>query len=311
MFNGFEDCEEVIDLLTTLIRIDNLNILFIGDISSGKTTFINALIREYYENPQTNINNNENILNINSLKEQGISYYRNEVKTFCQTRSNLKNKKKLVILDDIDTINEQSQHVFRNYMDKYHSNVHFIASCCNSQKVIESLQSRCVIIKIQQLHRTTLKKIVDKIVSNEQIQIEDDALELTMNLSNNIKILINYIEKFKLLNDKITLDVVSSMCTNINFNIFESYIDCLQTNNNERLNDGIKILYDIYDKGYSVMDILDNFFVFVKITNMLTENEKYQIVPILCKYITVFYNIHEDELELALFTNNLHKILVK
>ena len=37
----------------------------------------------------------------------------------------------------------------------------------------------------------------------------------------------------------------------------------------------------------------------------LREDEKYKIFPLICKYITIFYNIHEDQIELALFTNNL------
>jgi hypothetical protein len=53
------------------------------------------------------------------------------------------------------------------------------------------------------------------------------------------------------------------------------------------------------------MDILDNFFLFVKVTPILNEDEKYKIFPLICKYITIFYNIHEDQIELALFTNNL------
>jgi len=67
-------------------------------------------------------------------------------------------------------------------------------------------------------------------------------------------------------------------------------------------------LYVIYDQGYSVMDILDNYFTFVKITSLIDEDLKYEIIPFICKYITVFHNIHEDEIELALFTNNLVKL---
>ena len=48
----------------------------------------------------------------------------------------IKNKKKIVVLDDIDIINEQSQQVFRNCIDKFSHNVHFISSCSNTQKVI-------------------------------------------------------------------------------------------------------------------------------------------------------------------------------
>jgi hypothetical protein len=57
------------------------------------------------------------------------------------------------------------------------------------------------------------------------------------------------------------------------------------------------------------MDILDNYFIFVKLTNILTENQKYEIIPIICKYIAIFHNIHEDEIELTLFTNNIYNAL--
>ena len=71
--------------------------------------------------------------------------------------------KKIVVLDDIDIINEQSQQVFRNCIDKFSHNVHFISSCSNTQKVIESLQSRFIIIKIKPLKRENLHKIIIKI----------------------------------------------------------------------------------------------------------------------------------------------------
>lgn len=301
--NEFESDDEMVDILNNLINMNKLNILFIGDIGSGKTTYLNAVIKEYYKQQ----NYSDNILYINSLKEQGISYYRTEVKTFCQTSSSIKYKKKMVILDDIDIINEQSQQVFRNYIDKYSHNVHFIATCCNSQKVIESLQSRFIIIKIKPLKKEQLHNIVSKIISSENISIDNDAVDFVLNVcSNNAKILINYMEKFKLLNEHINVDLASNLCTNINFLLFVEYTNYIIQNN---LEEAIKLLYDIYDKGYSVMDILDNYFLFIKTTNMLNETQKYNIVPIICKYIAVFHNIHEDEIELALFTNNIISLI--
>jgi DNA polymerase III delta prime subunit len=302
LFKDFEIDNEIIDILFTLIAMNNLNILFIGDIGSGKTALLNALIREYYTN-YTPKEYEDNILHINSLKEQGINYYRNDVKTFCQTCSIIKNKKKIVILDDLDLINEQSQQVFRNCIDKYSHNVHFISSCSNIQKVIESLQSRFIIIKIKPLQRENLYKIMNKIKESENIVVDPDAEEFILNVCNNTaKILINYMEKFKLLNQTITLELANKVCTNISFVTFEQYNQSLK---NKDLTNAVKLLYDIYDKGYSVMDILDNYFLFIKVTPNLTEDEKYKIIPFICKYITIFHNIHEDEIELALFTNNL------
>lgn len=304
-FKDFESDTVLFDMLNTLITMDNLNILFISDVGAGKTTFLNAVIKEYYKN----ISAQDNILHINSLKEQGINYYRNEVKTFCQTCSSVKNKKKIVVLDDIDIINEQSQQVFRNCIDKYSHNVHFIASCSNPQKVIESLQSRFIIIKIKPLQKSQLSKIMQKIIINENISIDDESKQFILNVcNNNAKILINYMEKIKLLNEDITIRNAINVCTNISYLLFEEYTLCIK---NGELNPAIKILYNLYDKGYSVIDILDNYFLFIKITNCISETEKYDIIPLICKYITVFNNIHEDEIELALFSNNMYNLFFK
>ena len=305
-FNDYGKDHEIIKILKALVTMETLNILLIGDIASGKTSLLNTLIREYYSEYSPK-DYEENVLYINSLKEQGINYYRTDVKTFCQTCSNIKNKKKIVVLDDIDLINEQSQQVFRNCIDKYSHNVHFISSCSNIQKVIESIQSRLTIIKIIPLKRENLYEIIDKIKTNENIEIDKEAEDFIINISNNtVKILINYMEKFKLLNEHITLKLAVSLCSNISFFLFEEYTLLIKNN---KLKEAIDLIYEIYDKGYSVMDILDNYFLFIKNTNILNEDQKYNIIPFICKYISVFHNIHEDEIELALFTNNLMKIL--
>ena len=301
-FQDFEIDNELLEILKTLISMDNLNILFVGDIGCGKTSMLNSLIREYYLNIPSQ-KYEDNILHINSLKEQGINYYRNDVKTFCQTCSSIKSKKKFVVLDDIDLINEQSQQVFRNCMDKYSHNVHFISSCSNIQKVIESIQSRTIIIKLKPLKSENLYKIMNKIKTIEKIIINKDAETFILNIcNNNAKILINYMEKCKLLGQEITLDLANQICTNISFFLFEEYTEFIKK---REINYAIKILYDIYDKGYSVMDILDTYFLFLKITHLIDEDKKYEIIPFICKYISVFHNIHENEIELALFTNNI------
>jgi DNA polymerase III delta prime subunit len=299
-FKDFEIHNEIIVLLNTLLKMDNLNVLYIGDSGCGKTSLIRATIREYYNSDY----NDANILSINTLKDQGITYYRTDVKTFCQTKSSIIGKKKIVILDDLDVINEQSQQVFRNCIDKYSHNVHFIASCTNSQKIIDSLQSRMTIIKLKALHIYHLKKIIDKICHIENILITKDVENFILSISNNsIRIIINYLEKFKLLNTKIDMHVATAICTNIAFQEFINYINYCKLDKN--LIAALKIIYAISDKGYSVMDILDNFFLFVKSTPLLTEIEKYKIIQLICKYISIFHNIHENEIELALFTKNL------
>jgi len=261
-YKDFEIEKEYINLLYSLIKLDNLNILLIGNIGSGKTCLIEDTIREYYN---TEIINKNDILNINSLKDQGISYYRTEVKTFCQTPSLIKNKKKFLILDDIDLINDQSQQVFRNFIDKYSHNVHFIASCTNANKVIESIQSRTILIKIKNISPIQIRNIIEKIKKRDNIVIDSEAEEFLIVISNNsIRQVINYMEKFNLLNIKITLDIVKRVCTNISFYEFELFTNLWY--NEKDMYESYKCLNKLYNKGYSVLDILDNYFHFIKIT---------------------------------------------
>lgn len=294
----FELNKNILDLIKTLITMDNLNIILTGDSGCGKTSLILAIVKEYYGN----IDYQNNVLSINSLKEQGIAYYRTEVKTFCQTASLIPDKKKIILLDDLDLINEQSQQVFRNCIDKFSGNVHFISTAVNSQKIIDSLQSRMTIIKIKPLSKDKLVNILEKIIKIENIKLEKEIKEFVLSISgNSVRTMINYLEKFKLLHCEIDENITESVCTNIPFSEFIKYtLFC----KNKKIKEAIELLYNIFDRGYSVMDILDNYFIFIKTTELLNEDEKYKIIKLICKYITIFHNIHEDEIELALFTNN-------
>ena len=294
-------------VLRTLIEIDHLNVLFVGSSSSGKTTMLHAIIREYYGLQRDAPFPENNILFVNNLKEQGIQYFRNEMKTFCQTHSAIFGKKKLVIIDDLDNINEQSQQVFRNYIDKYKRNIHFISVCTNLQKVIESIQSRLHILRINIPFTQQIKEVMNHSVAVEKIDIDEESKEYLIIISDgSIRILINFLEKIYILGEPVNLDLCKKICSSISFQEFEEYLHKIQQNN---LQGAINVLYNIYDYGYSVIDILDYFFAFIKITKMLDDETKYRIIPYLCKYITIFHNVHEDCIELALLTNNLHKII--
>jgi len=305
-YNDFIMDNKLIQLLKICINIDSLNVLLIGDMGSGKSSLIDATINEYYNylNP---ICYSDNVLYISSLKEQGIAYYRNEVRTFCQTTTSVHGKKRIVVLDDLDLINEQSQQVFRNCIDKFERNVHFIASCSNPQKVIESLQSRLNIFKIKSLKSEDICKIMNKIILSENIEISEDAKQFVLSICNNsIRKVINYLEKFKLFNKSIDFETANLLCTDISFCEMEKYTKFCIDNN---ISESIKIINNIYDNGFSVMDILDNYFLFVKTTDLLNETQKYKTIPLLCKYIIMFNNLHEDPIELTFFTNNFIKVL--
>jgi DNA polymerase III delta prime subunit len=296
------------NVLKTLLELDCLNVLLTGTSNSGKTTMLHALIREYYGlTKDDKTESNTNVLFINNLKEQGIQYYRNDMKTFCQSSSSIYGKKKLVLIDDIDTINEQSQQVFRNYIDKYKHNINFISVCTNNQKVIESIQSRLHIIKLKPPSNTHLKNILNIIVNVEGIVIDECSKDYLLDISNgSLRTIINYLEKLYLYQETVDIDLCKKVCTNVTQKKYEEYFECIKKDN---CSEGINILYSIYDQGYSVIDILDSLFINVKNSGNLEEEIKYRMIKYICKYITAFHIIHEHMLELCFITNNLCEIV--
>ena len=205
---------------------------------------------------------------------------------------------------------DQCQHIIRHIIDKYNKHVHFVISCTTIHKVIDSLQSRTIIMTVPNPTTTIIREIAHHIIDCEpalkKIMTSSndsaDALEHVITLSNNtIRIFINYIEKLYILDRPLTVELSKSIYTNICWTEFERYTEFLLSGN---LPDAIKIFYALHDHGYSVIDIIETYFSFLKTTTILNEMQKYKIIALLCKYITIFHNVHEDEIELALFTNN-------
>ena len=93
----FTGNKDTVQYVNALIETNELNMLIVGETCSGKTTFIQAVLSA------ANITDINSVLYVNSLKDQGINYYRHELKIFCQSQT----ANKVVVIDDFDTISEQ------------------------------------------------------------------------------------------------------------------------------------------------------------------------------------------------------------
>ena len=305
MFSDFESDSKIVELLSRFVDMHDMHLLLMGPSGSGKTTLVKVLENEYYKGVDK-MEVRDNVLIINVLKDQGIQYYRETVKSFCQTTCTIPGKKKTIIIDDLDNINEQSQQVFRNCIDKYKHNINFLTTGASCQKIIESMQSRLLILRITPPTPQVLQCLIDRIIQQERIDITSDAVEFTLRICNgSTKLLINYLEKFALLEQSITLPIVNSLCTNIYFERFEAFNVLAITEKN--FPDSVRLLYTIYEEGYSVMDILDSYFTYVKQCS-LPEEHKYKVIKIICKYISIFNLVHEHEIELIFFIKELIQV---
>lgn len=303
--NDFYGQDNTKDFLKNMIKLNIANFLLIGESGIGKTSYLNIYVKEYFFS--RNINNyDNNILFINQSKEQGIHYFKNEIKLFCQTNSS-KYSKKILIIDNLDFISESSQHIIRNFIDSYNSNILFIASATNQSKIITSLQSRLLTHFISFPKIDDFIKLSEKIIKFENIGIDNYALIKSIVLKSNFSFrkLINLLDKLSLIDKKITPSLANELCCQINDSIFKNIIDYL---NVDDLKSSIKSIIDITNLGYSNIDIFDGFYEYIKKSN-LDEDLKLKIIPIICKFISSYYIHFEDPLDLIFFVNKIYKIL--
>jgi DNA polymerase III gamma/tau subunit len=125
----------------------------------------------------------------------------------------------------------------------------------------------------------------------------------------NVCNIVNNLEKLAIYGSDgviISKDVCEKLCSTISFHQFEMYLEAALRGD---IREAISIIYGLCDYGYSVIDILEYFFEFVKSTDRIDECLKYRIVPHICDYISVFHSLHENSVELAIFTNQIIKDL--
>ena len=190
------------------------NVLLLGPERSGKTTLAALLVKDI---------DPDQVLFINVLKEQGIQYYRNEVKTFCQSTTNKK-----IIVDGLDEMNEQTQQIFLNYMETYAS-IQFIVTGTNPQKIMESVYSTCMVIRLKPVSDDYLYSFIDKVCAQEDIQIEHDAKEYIVSLTRpSIRSVLNYLEKYKIMGLPITVAHLQQTHTDIPFALLDTFFIAVQ-----------------------------------------------------------------------------------
>jgi len=294
--DAFEDKR---DILRTLIRMDMLHILIIGGPGTGKSALSRLLVREYYAGaPHVK----DNVLVINSLKEQGVQYYRTEVRNFCQTTSTIPKKKKTITIDDVDVIQEHGQQVFLNCIDLYGGNVNYIVTGTAPQKIVENMHSRLVCLKLAPFTQEYLTHILMTVAAAENVAVDAEAApRIVARCKHSIRTLINYVEKFQLLGGTVTCDMVDRVCSNI----YEFHMATLTKHVLDKDARGaIALVHRVYAEGYSVMDILDAFFNHVKLAE-IADAVKYPMLKVICKYIVIFNHVHEHPIELNFFVNDL------
>ena len=119
------------------------NIIFTGKSGVGKTSTIHCIARAIYPREY-----HESIIELNASDDRGIKSVHETIINFCKRKVDFKPgfaQHKLLILDEADNITPKAQRLINSIMEKFPT-TRFAFTCNNSSDIIESIQSRCIII---------------------------------------------------------------------------------------------------------------------------------------------------------------------
>ncbi|ODV90219.1 hypothetical protein CANCADRAFT_103062 [Tortispora caseinolytica NRRL Y-17796] len=300
--------EETIERLKIIANDGNMPHLIISGMPGiGKTTSILALAHQLL-----GAKYKDAVLELNASDERGIDVVRNQIKSFARSKVNLDpGRHKIIILDEADSMTTGAQQALRRIMEIYSNTTRFAFACNQSNKIIEPLQSRCAILRYAKpTDKQVLTRLLE-IAKAENVSYTDAGLHaLVFTAEGDMRQAINNMQStwsgFGQITDENVMKIVDAPHP---MQIRAMMVSALA----RRIDEALDKLAQIWQKGYSAVDIVSTMFKigrlipmreldrlevireigFVHMRVLEGVNSKLQISGLLCRLAKGSYHVLE------------------
>ncbi|MFH0831411.1 MAG: replication factor C small subunit [archaeon] len=207
-FQGIVGQEEIVKRVKALTNSQNIpHLLFAGPAGTGKSSLSLIIVKELFGK-----NWRENYLELNASDERGIDVVRQKVKDFARTKALGDVPFKIIFLDEADALTREAQQALRRTMENFTSTCRFIMSCNYSSKIIDPIQSRCVVFRFRLLEKKDIEKIIKRITEEEKIEIDSGAMEILYEVSEgDCRRMINLLQATASISQRITKELIFTL----------------------------------------------------------------------------------------------------
>jgi len=156
------------------------HLLFSGSAGVGKTSAALCLSREILGEHWKDYT-----LELNASDERGINMVRERVKKFSRFAGlDTEIPFKMIILDEADEMTNDAQTALRRIIEDTAKICRFILIANNLSKIIEPIQSRCVVFKFTKISDKEIISHLKSIAKKERIKIDENSLNAISDYTN-------------------------------------------------------------------------------------------------------------------------------
>ena len=243
--------DDAVDRMRSMVASGFMpNLMFCGPPGCGKTSAIGVLSRALLGDKYKDA-----VLEMNASDERGIDVVRNKIKMFAQKKVTLPpGRTKIVILDEADAMTTAAQQALRRTMEIFSATTRFCLACNTSEKVIEPIQSRCAIVRFAKLTDEQVLKRLMTVIEREKVAYVPKGLEaIVFTADGDMRQALNNLQSTAQGFGLIDEENVFRVCDQPHPNIVR---DALSFILQENIDDAYARIKSLYDKGYSVFDII-------------------------------------------------------
>jgi replication factor C small subunit len=154
----------VMDARSWIEEKDVPNLLLYGNPGTGKTGAGMVIAREVLGE-----NFNDNFIEVNASDDRRLETVRTTIKNYAQSGTIGDVPFRMMLLDEMDGMTTDAQNALKRIMERYASNIRFIITCNDRNKIIFALQSRCANYHFKPLSNEVMLDVLQSILKREEI----------------------------------------------------------------------------------------------------------------------------------------------
>ena len=231
-----------------------LTVIYIyqGPPGCGKTSSVLCIARQILKEFFSKA-----VIELNASDERGIDVVRTKIKEFSQLKVKLpENAHKIVILDEADSLTSSAQQALRMIISDFSDSTRFVFACNDSSRIIEPIQSRCVILRFSRLSDEDILEKLVEICKTENVTYDNGGLEaIIFSAEGDMRTAINNLQATAVGAGRVSKDRVFEICDIPDVDTLVKIVKACQAGDRER---AFVLMKGLFDQSFTAFDLVNN-----------------------------------------------------